>query len=565
MIDMLDIIVEPNQLAPFLDAKNLLIIDMCLPEHYVKQHIPGAINVQYAEIVVVKGEACGAIPSNERLHKLFSRIGINHNQTIVIYDDGFCDRASRFLWTLHVLGHQNVSIINGGLTSWIAEGYPVCKDIPHPAPSNYTVNHTKDGHADTGYVLEHLFNPKVILVDTRTQEEYEGELIIAEQGGHIPGAINFDWEVAINKNNHYKLLEKDKLMKIIKHHSVTPDKEIIVYCQSHFRSSHTYVALKWLGFPNVKGYEGSWSEWAATDNCPVSLPEQPPITEAMEPQNSQPILPLIITAAQLHEQINNSNLLILDLSIPSIYKNGHIPGAIRLDYPSILYQHDNCDCDIPSNEELSTALSRIGLTPHHHVVAYDRQGGPMASRLLWTLEELGHFRYSYLDGGLSAWQGAGFGVSYDEHHPTPSTYVAVRTGNAIAQKDDIIEKLQHPGCVILDVRMLEEYTNELIISDRGGYIPGAVHYDWQNGIDENNHSCLKSQNDIIPIMENLGVIKDKEIIIYCQTHLRSSHTYILLKSMGYTNLKGYAAGYSEWGNDPDTPITNEIDDDDEEY
>ena len=188
----------------------------------------------------------------------------------------------------------------------------------------------------------------------------------------------------------------------------------------------------------------------------------------------------------------------------------------------------------------------------------------MATRLLWTLEEIGHTNVSYLDGGIAAWTTSGFDLVTDETLVKPTNYRAKRTGRTLAEKDYILSKLGNPNTVILDTRMMEEFTNELVICDRGGNIPGAVHYNWEESIDLDNDSKLKSEKALINVMNDLGVIPEKEIIVYCQTHLRSSHVYYVLKNIGYPKVLGYAAGYSEWGNDEQTPIENEFINDDDE-
>lgn len=269
------------------------------------------------------------------------------------------------------------------------------------------------------------------------------------------------------------------------------------------------------------------------------------------------LLPLLVEPAELADHLNDGRLLIIDLSLRGAYDKGHVPGAVRLDYPSILYSHGNTDCDLPPDDRLSQALSSIGLTPEHHVVAYDGQANPMACRLLWTLEVLGHTRMSLLNGGWAAWQQEGLPVESKGNLPVPSGYAARRTDAALATKDYILRKLGAPEVLMLDTRTEEEFTNELIITDRGGSIPGAVHFDWMSAVDEQRGKRIRPTDELEPLLRDLGVVPDKEIIIYCQTHMRSAHTYFVLKYLGYPQLLGYAAGYSEWGNDNETPVANE--------
>lgn len=269
-------------------------------------------------------------------------------------------------------------------------------------------------------------------------------------------------------------------------------------------------------------------------------------------------LALFVNGDELEAHLGDENLLVIDLSIPQVYMAGHIPGAIHLAYPRIVQAHDNVDCDIPSDEILGKALSEIGLQEHHHVVVYDSQHNPMASRLCWTLEELGHNGYSMLNGGWHGWKDVGLPVEITPNARPASEYKAKQTGACNATIDYIKCKLGDRRVAILDTRMHEEFISELQITDRGGKIPGAVHLDWMNNINENDHYRLFPDDILMGTFERLGMSPEKEIIVYCQTHFRSAHTYQVLKHLGFNTVKGYAAGYSEWGNETDTPIEDEV-------
>jgi thiosulfate/3-mercaptopyruvate sulfurtransferase len=274
-------------------------------------------------------------------------------------------------------------------------------------------------------------------------------------------------------------------------------------------------------------------------------------------------LPRIIEAEILQAHLGDENLIVIDLSIPQVYKEGHVPGAIHLNYPQIVYAHDDVDCDILPDSDLSEALSKLGLLPEHKIVAYDAQHNPMACRLLWTLEELGYQDLSIMNGGWHAWKDAGLPVESDINVLPESNFSAHQSGKVNATREYIESKLGDPSVVFLDTRMHEEFTNELLITDRGGNIPGAVHFNWENNYNESDSYRFYSDDVLRKNFTSLGVVPEKEIIIYCQTHFRSAHTYWVLKYLGYENIRGYAAGYSEWGNATDTKIENEVFDEDE--
>lgn len=274
-------------------------------------------------------------------------------------------------------------------------------------------------------------------------------------------------------------------------------------------------------------------------------------------------LPLIIEAEVLHEHLSDENLVVIDLSIPQVYKEGHVPGAIHLNYPQIVYAHDDVDCDILPDSDLSETFSKLGLLPEHKIVAYDAQHNPMACRLLWTLEELGYKNLSIMNGGWHAWKDSGLPIESEPNVLPESDFQANQSGIMNAKREYIESKLDDKNVIFLDTRMHEEFTNELLITDRGGNIPGAVHFNWENNYNDENFYRFYSDDILRKNFTSLGVVPEKEIIIYCQTHFRSAHTYWVLKYLGYKNIRGYAAGYSEWGNAIDTPVENEVFDDDD--
>jgi thiosulfate/3-mercaptopyruvate sulfurtransferase len=555
------LIVQPEIVRDLLENPDTLIIDVAQPEQYNELHIEGAINLPYTEFVVKQAAMEGAIVEDSKIIEMFSKAGIDRERPIFIYDATNNARASRLLWTLHVFNHANASIIDGAINYWKHKGYPVSQ-TPHTGKqSEYAIEYGRNAMADKNHVFNEMLAPtQTVLFDVRTVAEYEGKKVVgsAKRAGHIPGAKNLFWKEMFYEDDFCRIKSKEEILDILTAHDVTVEDKMIVYCQSHLRSSHSYVVLKSIGVPDVLGYAGSWSEWGSDSEIPVNISESPPIIDMGN--GSHPaynLLPLITDPQSVADKMSEDNILLVDVALENIYQNGHIPGAVRLQFPSILYQHDNCDCDIPPIKQLSDALSILGLRPEHHVVAYDRQGGPMATRFLWTLEALGHKNYSYLDGGLAGWKSAGFDVSTSDSFKPSTNYICTRKGDGLADKQYILSKLGDPNTSILDTRLEEEFTNELVICDRGGNIPGARHFNWEDAIDTENSSSFRPVEELQTYMDKLNLKKDDEIIVYCQTHTRSAHTFYVLKHLGYPNVLAYPAGYSEWGNETDLPIENE--------
>jgi thiosulfate/3-mercaptopyruvate sulfurtransferase len=261
----LPLIVEPTELQAHLGTEGLLIVDLSRPESYVQAHVPGAVPLDYAQIVAARPPAMGLLPEPERLSEVFGSIGMTPDSHVVAYDDEGGGRAARLLWTLEVIGHPHYSLLNGGLHAWVNEHHPLSAAPVRSARRSYSVAYRDHAVADKRYLLDHLHDPGVVIVDARSPAEYRGEDRRAQRAGHIPGAVNFDWLNAIDRTRNLRLKPAEELRRVLRELGVTPDKEVIAYCQTHHRSAHTYIMLKSLGYPRVRGYPGSWSEWG---NCP---------------------------------------------------------------------------------------------------------------------------------------------------------------------------------------------------------------------------------------------------------------------------------------------------------
>ena len=184
-------------------------------------------------------------------------------------DDEGGGKASRLLWTLDIIGHSRYSLLNGGLHAWANEGHALESGAIQPTPADYQVNIGNKGIVNKDYILEHLDDPNVILLDTRSRQEFTGEKCFAARGGHIPHAINLDWIQTMDQQRNLRFLPDEQIRKMLTDLGITADKEVIAYCQTHHRSSHTYILLKHLGYKNIEGYPGAWSEWGNLTVTPV--------------------------------------------------------------------------------------------------------------------------------------------------------------------------------------------------------------------------------------------------------------------------------------------------------
>lgn len=264
----LPLVVEANELQAALDDESILVVDVSQAQFYQQAHIPGAVHADYAQIISAKPPVMGLLPSAEQLDVLFSSLDLGATTHVVAYDNEGGGRASRLLWTLQVAGHTRYSLLNGGFKAWRNEGRPTEIQHRQKTARPCTVHINTEAIADKAYILEHLHDPTVSLVDCRSPEEYAGMDLRARRGGHIPGAVNIEWTRALDPQHDMRIKADNELRGLYERAGVSSDRQVIVYCQTHHRSALSYIVLRSLGY-SVRGYPGSWSEWGNDPDTPV--------------------------------------------------------------------------------------------------------------------------------------------------------------------------------------------------------------------------------------------------------------------------------------------------------
>ncbi|MEX0732916.1 MAG: sulfurtransferase [Aquisalimonadaceae bacterium] len=267
-------------------------------------------------------------------------------------------------------------------------------------------------------------------------------------------------------------------------------------------------------------------------------------------------LPLLIEADELEAMLGTPGLLIVDLSDPEKYRQKHIPGAVHLAYSRLNRQQPPAMGLLPAVADLSALLSELGLRADTHVVAYDSEGGGRASRLLWTLDVVGHQGYSLLNGGARAWFEEGHPAETQANTPSPSDYSVadVDGAAALADKAWLMSNLERRDVAILDARTPAEFSGEDVRAARGGHIPGAANLNWTDTLDPDNNNRFRPAGELLRMLQERGITPDREVITHCQTHHRSALTWVVLKLLGFERARGYPGSWSEWGNAEDTPV-----------
>lgn len=272
---LLPLLLGAADLEAHLGDPRILILDVCSDENYQKHHIPGAIHITPSSLQCGVKPAAGKLPSVEQLTELFSAVGLQPEQHVIVYDDEGGGWAGRLIWTLDVLGHQHYSYLDGGLPAWLGEGRPVQASVNIGKRSDYHVTIDRSVIAEADDIMARLGDTNLAIWDARSSVEYEGIKVLAERGGHIPGAVNLDWLELMDRERNLRLIDLANLQNRLNQLGLTADKNIVTHCHSHHRSGLSYLVMKILGYPNIKGYHGSWSEWGNRKDTPIETSSTP--------------------------------------------------------------------------------------------------------------------------------------------------------------------------------------------------------------------------------------------------------------------------------------------------
>jgi 3-mercaptopyruvate sulfurtransferase SseA len=263
----LPLVIEPSDLLTRLDVPELIIVDLTSSASYGTGHIPGARFVDPKRTQMGHPPAPGLLPSQAQLETLFGELGHNPKAVYVVYDDEGGGWAGRFIWLLDVIGHSQYHYIDGGLHAWRAEALPLSSAVPPAVGGPVPLTLHNEPIATREYLQCRLGAADLAIWDARGPTEYSGEKVLAAKGGHIPGAVNFEWTAGMDPARDLRI-RKD-MPQILENLGITKDKEVITHCQTHHRSGFTYLVAKALGYPRVKGYAGSWGEWGNHPDTPV--------------------------------------------------------------------------------------------------------------------------------------------------------------------------------------------------------------------------------------------------------------------------------------------------------
>jgi thiosulfate/3-mercaptopyruvate sulfurtransferase len=272
-----EVLVDTHWVVDHMNDREVRIaeVDYDPTANYNLGHVPGTVLFDWKKDI--NHPITRNIFNRQACEDLLQRAGVNNNTTLVLYGDFNNWFAAFAFWAFKYFGFKDVRLMNGGRKKWLEEDRPISKDIPQYQRGNFIATEPdKSIRVFLNQVKEALGKENIAMVDVRSPKEFTGEILAppeyptehAQRGGHIPGASNVPWSQAVKDDGTFKSVED--LKQIYQPKGIIPDKEIIAYCRIGERSSHTWFVLKYLlGYPNVKNYDGSWTEWGNMVDNPI--------------------------------------------------------------------------------------------------------------------------------------------------------------------------------------------------------------------------------------------------------------------------------------------------------
>jgi thiosulfate/3-mercaptopyruvate sulfurtransferase len=255
-----------------LGSAELCIIDVRAAEDYAKGHIPGATHFDLFGLSLIDTRDAPLKAFMFMIHHVLELRGVSEAKEVVFYGVNSDMRAARGLWFLEYYGHPNAKMLDGGFQAWQAAGAPITTETAPPKSATFKIGERREVLATAEDVLGSLDKKEIAILDTRSKGEYLGTQVRAARGGAIPRAVHLEWTDNLAPDGRFK--SNTELKTMYDHAGITPDKEVISYCQGGYRAAHSYVALRLLGFPKVRNYIGSWKEWGDRTDLPIEMPTE---------------------------------------------------------------------------------------------------------------------------------------------------------------------------------------------------------------------------------------------------------------------------------------------------
>jgi 3-mercaptopyruvate sulfurtransferase SseA len=550
------LLVSAESLQNSIGASNLVIID-ARTSGYETSHIPTAINMLFGDYYTW---ANGSLPV-AKLNKKLSDKGLTRKMTYVIYDTASSwGAAGRIFWMLEYLGCTDVHILDGGWNKWVADARPTQTTGNTLQARSFKASLKPSLRSDKMHIANRFHAADFVIIDCRTDEEFIGYQLYGEaRGGHIPGAVQIPYAWYFNSNE--TLRDYLSINTMLQSRGITKDKEVTAHCTVGIRSGFTYFVLRLMGYPRVSNYDASIAEWSADLRFPME--KAPRFSTIVYPAWVKALIdyhkPGSTTAPPPFYNYGRDHKYIIfetqwgPVSSAKAYKSGHIPGAVHSD--SDIYENGSPRWFLIPDDQIHAAMSNMGITADTTVIVYSNSPS-FAARLWWILKYAGLSDVRFLNGGYQMWLSNGFEGETTINYPVPATFNGTVRPQYLATTSYVSSNLGKiiPG----DVRSYDEHmgakSGYSYLLNRGR-IPGAV---WMSDggktslVYHDSDATISSYTGVRDFWKKLGLLNAagtdfaKEVSFYCGNGYRSSLTFLYAYLMGFSNMRNYSSGWSDW-------------------
>ena len=246
-----------------------LVLDVRSAEAFAAGHLPGAFHLDLWGFSLNDTDPAPLASFLWMIEHVLGLRGVSDGRPVLVYGDTSDIRAARVFWFLDYFGHPALRFLDGGAEAWRRAGLPMTTATVTPTATSWNGHPMRDRLATWQDVRDRLGRSDAVMLDTRTDGEFCGTTIRAARGGCIPGAVHLEWTQNVDADGLFK--PAADLRAMYQHAGITPDREVVAYCQGGYRAAHSYVALRSLGYPRVRNYLGSWKEWGDKGELPVEV------------------------------------------------------------------------------------------------------------------------------------------------------------------------------------------------------------------------------------------------------------------------------------------------------
>jgi thiosulfate/3-mercaptopyruvate sulfurtransferase len=376
------IIVNEAQFKELAD-KGAKVVDTRQPAAYEKGHVPGAVNLPWSKLNISERDGIrNEFADDAVFEDVISAAGLKAGDTLLIYDT--TSLPGRAFIALEYAGFKNIHVLDGGVAGY---GETLSTEPVEAAKSDFKLTDKHDMRVDKAYVESKLKSQDTVVVDGRNADAFVD--------GHIPGAKSIAASRLLTEDK--KILPQDIINNLLASRGIDKNKEILSYCGSGVAASNNYIALRNLGYTNVRIYDESWDEWSRDPKAGQSLALGNYAFGGNDLGNAEG--PKFLTAEQVKQLAGDKNAVIVDVRAPSDYSAGQIPGSVNVFWDSTLDENRV----LKDTAELRKLYEAAGVTPDKKIVLFTR-GGVQLTHSYTVLSLLGFKQVDFFTGKFDGWE-----------------------------------------------------------------------------------------------------------------------------------------------------------------